>query len=412
MHERDSDEEKRFEAACRFVIKLGTLAHGYGPQAQRLESYLSRVTRALGYRGIFSSTPTGISYAFQQNDELWHRTHLVSMPGTGFNLAKLAKTGELVAAVEEGRVTITEATGALDEIDAMTAPYGKTMVAAGYALCGAGFAGFLQGSWWDIILSALLSIVVFFIVTLTEHSSERLAQWVPFLCAFTAGALSAGIKPLLPGTQAYLVTLSAIIYLIPGFSISMGVIELTTKHVISGITNMVNGLVCLALLFAGAWTSISLVGVLLPVHSAADTSAGPGLVWLFAMLLACGLCIVFQTPTRDLSWALAGCAVAYAGILLGGSVLENNLGNFLGTATAMVFANIWSDRTHRPTTIVLLPSVVFMVSGSIGFRGLVALSAGNTALGLQEFTHMFVVALTIAIGLVVGNSMYKPRITL
>ncbi len=412
MSEMDSDEDVRFSEACRFVIKLGTLAHGYGPQARRLESYISRVTKALGYEGTFSSTPGSISFAFRKSGELWHRTHIVSVSGSSFNLAKLAKVGELVAAVEEGKVDIAEAIGVLDEIDAMSPPYGKVMVAAGYLLCGAGFAGFLQGSLADIILSAVLSIVVFFIVDLTARSSERLAQWVPFLCAFVAGALSTAISFVLPEIQSYLITLSAIIFLIPGFSISVGVIELTTNHVVSGITNLINGLTCLLLLFAGAWLGIRLIRLLVPIHSVQDVPVSSDLVWIFAMLLAAGLCIVFQTTVRDLPWALAACAVACMGIALGERIQGADFGNFLGTASAIIFANIWSDKTNRPTSIVLLPAVVFMVSGSIGFRGLVAMSSGNTVLGLHEFFHMFVVALTIAAGLVVGNSIYRPKILL
>jgi len=408
----EADEERRFETACRFVIKLGIMAHGYGPQAQRLESYLARLTRALGYTAVFHSTPTGLASSFKRADELWHRTHLVSLPGTGFNLAKLAAIGELVSSVEKGEVDIAAATAALDRIEAISPPYGNGMTAFGYALCGAGFAGFLRGSWWDILLSAVLSVVVFAIVTLTHRASERLAQWVPFLCALVAGALSAVCLVLLPGIQVYLVTLSAIIFLIPGFSISMGVIELTTRHVISGLTNLTSGLTCLALLFAGAWAGIGLVGRWLPAAGAADAAVAPWLVWPFAMLLAAGLCLVFQTPRRDVLSALAGCAIACAGIMLGEHILGSNLGNFLGTAGALVFANIWTGRTGRPTTIVLLPAVVFMVSGSIGFRGLVSLSAGDTSLGLHEFMQMFVVALTIAIGLVVGNSITRPRVTL
>lgn len=412
MQGTDSDEERRFETVCRFVVKMGTMVHGYGPQAQRLESYLSRITKALGYTGVFHSTPASLVFAFKRHDELWHKIHVVSTPGTGYNLAKLAAVSELVDAVEKGQVDITEATASLAEIDALPPPYNSYIIALGYSLCGAGFAGFLRGSWGDIVLSAILSIVVFSIVYLTRNASERAASWVPFLCSFVAGVPAAAANHLLPETQAYLVTLAAIIYLIPGFSISMGVIELTSRHVLSGMTNLMNGLSCLILLFAGAWTGITLTGLLLPVINTAHTAVSAWLVGPFAIMLAAGLCLVFQTPRRDLLPALAGCAVAYAGILLGEWIQGSNLGNFLGTTMALVFANIWSDRANRPTSIVLLPAVVFMVSGSIGFRGLVSLSAGNTTLGLEEFMHMFVVAATIAVGLVVGNSLSRPRITL
>lgn len=416
MHEMDADEEARFEAVCRFVIRLGTLAHGYGPQAKRLESYLARTTEALGYRGVFASAPTRLSFTFMRSEgDLRQQHFLVSLPGTGFDLARLARIGDLVTAAEEGLVTLQDATKILDEIERMPPPYGSPLVALGYALCGAGFAGFLQGSPADILVSAIFSIVVFILVTLAQRSAGRLAEWTPLLCAFVAGVLSAGAGFLVPGIQVYLVTLSAIIYLIPGFSISVGIIEMTSKHVVSGLANLVNGLVTLALLFAGAWLGVSLVEWFLPVHPAAIISAGSvggwG-IWVSAMLLAAGLCIAFQTPPRDLIWALLCCLTACCGIILGVHLQGSDLGNFLGTAMAMIFANVWSDRTGRPTSNVILPAFVFMVSGSIGFRGLVAISAGSTMLGLQEFTHMFVVAVTLAVGLIVGNLVYRPKVLL
>jgi len=410
MAEPDTGTDARAESVCRFVIRLGTLAHGYGPQARRLESYLSRTTKALGFDGSFASTPTLLSFTFTKpDDELWQRHYEVPLPGTGFDLAKLAEVGELVTRVEAGSVSLDEATADLDAIDAMPPPYGNCLVAIGYALCGAGFAGFLQGSWPDIFLAAGISLVVFCLVTLIKQSPGRLLYWTPLFCAFVAGILAAVAGFLVSGVQIYLVTLSAIIYLIPGFSISVGIIELTSKHVASGLYNLTRGLVCLALLFTGAWLSVTFIGLILPASGAASGSVGPGWIWIFAMVLAAGLCIAFQTPLRDLVWALACCATACLGIVLGVYLHGNDLGNFLGTAMAMVFANVWSDKTNRPTSNVILPAFVFMVSGSIGFRGLVAISTGNTLLGLQEFTHMFVVAVTLAIGLVAGNLLYKPK---
>jgi hypothetical protein len=89
-----------------------------------------------------------------------------------------------------------------------------------------------------------------------------------------------------------------------------------------------------------------------------------------------------------------------------------NLGNLLGTIVAVVFANLWARKTRRPTSIVLVPASVLLVSGSIGFRGMAALAAGQTAVGEQQFLQMFVVALTIAVGLLIGNTITKPEATL
>jgi len=98
--------------------------------------------------------------------------------------------------------------------------------------------------------------------------------------------------------------------------------------------------------------------------------------------------------------------------VLGGELGGSNLGNLLGTTFAVVLANLWAGWTKRPTSIALLPAIVLLVSGSIGFRGLASLATGHTALGEQQFFQMFVVALTIAAGLLVGNTIVRPKATL
>jgi len=79
---------------------------------------------------------------------------------------------------------------------------------------------------------------------------------------------------------------------------------------------------------------------------------------------------------------------------------------------AVVFANLWARKTGRPTSIVLLPAIILLVSGSIGFRGLAAMAAGQVASGEQQILQMFVVALTIAAGLLVGNTIVPSKTTL
>jgi len=77
-----------------------------------------------------------------------------------------------------------------------------------------------------------------------------------------------------------------------------------------------------------------------------------------------------------------------------------------------MFANLWARKTGRPTSIVLLPAIILLVSGSIGFRGLASMATGQMALGEQQFLQMFIVALTIAAGILVGNTISRPKVTL
>ena len=131
------------------------------------------------------------------------------------------------------------------------------------------------------------------------------------------------------------------------------------------------------------------------------------MVLLFPLLLF-GLCLAFQTSRRDLPWAIAVSGVAYLGVLAGSSILDSNLGNLVGTIVAVVIANLWARKTGRPTSIVLIPAIVLLVSGSIGFRGLASMALGDIHLGIQQFFQMFIVAMTILVGIVIGYTIVKP----
>jgi uncharacterized membrane protein YjjB (DUF3815 family) len=210
-----------------------------------------------------------------------------------------------------------------------------------------------------------------------------------------------------------MVTPAAIAVLAPGYTVNLGLIELVAQRVRSDASNLVGGLVYLAKQIAGTWLGMGLAGALLAAPIAVDAAqVDRDLLWLFMPLLIVALCVVFQTLRRDMLSACTGCAVADSGILLGSAINGSNLGNLVGTIIAAVFANLWAGRTGRPTSIVLLPALGLLVSGGIGFRGLLAMADGQSDVGERQFLQMFVVALTIAVGLLVGNTISRPRVTL
>jgi len=412
MNHTENSPDEGFERTFEFIVKLGVTAHGYGSTAPRLEAYLTRVAKTLGYQGTFRSTPKEIFLALVEKGKPWQRTRLVPMPGTGLELTRLAKIGKLVDGVEAGDTTLEEASAGLDEIDRMPHPWGNIANAISYALVGSSFAVLLAGVWWDVLFGGLLSLVVFGMVQMSGRLGGRYAEWLPLSSAFVAGVLATVIQSLVPEVNIVLVTLAAILVLIPGFSITVGIVELLSGHVVSGSVNLVNGLVYLVKQFVGAWLGIGLAAHIWHPTAVSGTPVESVWLWLAMPALVVGLCVIFQTALKDLFWASLGCGIAYGGILLGGAIAGSNLGNLIGTILAVVYANMWADKTGRPTSIVMLPAIILLVSGSIGFRGLVALAAGQTATGEQQFIQMFVVAVTIAAGLLVGYTLARPKATL
>jgi uncharacterized membrane protein YjjP (DUF1212 family) len=308
---------------------------------------------------------------------------------------------------------MADAAARLDAIDRAPPPWGKFASMLGYAFVALGLAPLLGGGWADTIVATILSILVYSVVLASARFGAAGAQWMPLTTASGAALLAVLIRQWIPDLNLVLVILCAVAIILPGYTVSLGAGELVTQHVVSGLANLMRGLVCLVMQIAGAWLGIVAAGLVVP-GPAAQVAAPVDHLWvqlLFPVLLV-GLCLAFQVSHRDLPWAFLVSGLAYMGIMAGASMMDASFGNLLGTVVAVVFANLWSRQTGRPTSIVLIPAIVMLVSGSIGFRGLASMALGDVQLGLQQFSQMFVVALTIVTGIMIGYTIIRPEPTL
>lgn len=301
----------------------------------------------------------------------------------------------------------------LDEIAALKQPWGRWAVLFSYLLVGTGVTALLSGSWWDLVCAAILSLLVFGMVQCSRRIGCLSAEWLPFVSTFVSAVLALSGKHFVPEINAALVILASIAVLLPGYKVALGIVELVGQHTVSGMANLMSGLVYLFKQGAGAWAGVQLVQTFWPLSfSPFDEAIHSNWLYLFIPFLIVGLGISAQTSHRDFIWACLCCSISYAGILVGSSVLNHDLGNLLGTIIAVVMANFWAQKKRRPAAIVLRPSVILLVTGGVGFQGLEAFAVGHVKLGEHNFIQMFVVALTIAAGLFIGNSFVRSDSTL
>jgi uncharacterized membrane protein YjjP (DUF1212 family) len=399
-----------FEDAWGFILKVGVAAHGYGSTATRLESFLKDLSKRLGYQGVFRSTPSDILFALREGPKMPQRVEFIATPAPNIDLDKLARLGDLLKELKTGTLSLADAAVRIDAIDQVTPPWGRFASMLGYALTALGLAPLLGGGWFDTLYATLFSMLVYGLVLLSGRMGGAATKWLPLSSAFVVGVLAAVVKLWVPELNLVLVILSAVAIILPGYTISLGAGELVAQHVLSGTANLMSGLVCLVKQIAGGWLGIVTAGFFI-----SGTATGPATpvdpVWtklLFPLLLV-GLCLAFQTSRRDLPWAVLVSGIAYLGVMAGSSILDVNLGNLVGTIIAVVIANLWARQTGRPTLIVLIPAIVMLVSGSIGFRGLASMAGGEVLLGAQQFLQMFVVAMTMVAGIMVGCTIVRPE---
>lgn len=402
----------KYSVARRFIIKLGIIAHGYGPSAARLESYLKQVTESLGYGGHFHSTRSEIIYAFWKDDKMDQIVHMEAVEKGSFNMAKLARVGEVVEAVVAGGMTLDDAYDILMEIDELPNPWGPFAKAVSFLFVGVGFAGLMSGNMLDILIAGVLAILVYGNVHVAHHYGGRVLELLPFSSAYVIGILVASLKLFLPEINVSVIVLAAIISIIPGFSVSAGIVEMVSNHVVSGSENLISGVIYLLKQFFGAWFGLATIGLLFPSTPVPAVASESLELWLFLPLLFIGLGIAYQSLMRDFPWVMLCCLISYLGVMFGNTFEIQYLGTLTGAITATIYGNLWARKFNRPTSIVLVPAITVMVSGSVGFQGLLIAATEESSRGFDQFMQMFIVALVISAGLLIANTIVRPKVTL
>ena len=105
---------------------------------------------------------------------------------------------------------------------------------------------------------------------------------------------------------------------------------------------------------------------------------------------------------------LAATAVAFLGARAGRALLGPELGAFLGATAVSAFGNAYNRLVQRPAAIPIVPGLLLLVPGSLGFQSLASLMGHDTLRGVEAAFRMILVAVSLATGLLFANVLLPP----
>jgi uncharacterized membrane protein YjjP (DUF1212 family) len=391
-----------------FAKKLGRALHHHGAPAYRLEAVLETLSRMLGLRGDFFTTPTAIFYAFDLPGE-GGRAYLQRVHGNEIHFARLVALDRVFNDAVLRRTSLREADANLDRALAAPSPWPPLMVA--FAIIGAAFAAafFYGGGLADMALGATAGATLALLHLARGHVPSLARLFEPlgaFLVAFTATALASAY-----GASANVATLAGLIVLVPGFSITVAATELATGHPVSGSGRMANAFMTLLMLGFGAGFGRALATGLFEVGGTLEAAGGLHALWEPAALTIAGLAlgVLFQARPRDLPIVVAAVFVPWF-VLRGmeGRVgLEGAL--LLAAFADGIFAHAWARWRDLPSMIVRLPGMLILVPGGTGFLSINSLMEGDALSGVQILFRVGIAAIAIVTGLLMASVVLPPR---
>ncbi|GMV41206.1 MAG: hypothetical protein AMXMBFR64_29220 [Myxococcales bacterium] len=394
-------------AAVDFALKLARALHVHGAPAHRLEEAMTLVTGQLGMEGQFFSTPTSLLAGFGPLGE--QRTYLLRVDPGGVDLEKQALLHDVVTEFSARRIDPDEASARIDAIEAAEPRYGAMteILCAGLASgCAAVFFG---GGVAEVSVGAGIGLMVGLIriVATRWRSLGPIHEGVGALLA----ALLAALADHVAGPVSVPVSvLAGLVMLLPGLTLTTAMTELATRNLASGTARLASATVTFLMLGFGVALGTRLAELVAGVGVALEPDALPS----WASPVALGLAplvfaVLFRVLPRDIPWVLCGGFLAFYTARGGSALLGAELGLFLATLTLGLAANVWSRALERPSAVGVVPGMILLVPGSVGYRSLTSLMQDDVVGGVQTAFTVSQMAVALAAGLLVANALVAPR---
>lgn len=390
--------------ANELIVQLARSLHTSGAPAYELEQRMEHAAAALGVPANFFSTPTSLFVTFEQDSNL---TRLIRVWPSETNLAKLANLYELYQQIEVGNLDVRQAWRELQEIESTDYDYGHLINILGYAVVGAGVAIFLGGNLTVVAMAGIISLIVGVIVRSFENL-QLPGHLTNVASGFVATILAHVGHQWIPTGNAELTILAGLVILLPGLQVTISVNELATQNLASGTARMAGAITTFLTMIFGVVMGYGAISwFIVPTPSKPVEPLGIG--WSIAALLPIALtfCVLFRARIRDIAWMILSTGIAFATVRLAGVYLGPLAATWSAALTIGLFSNLFARTRNRPAAIMLMPGLLLLVPGSLGFFGLSQIMVNDdTAAGVKVVSTMLLVAVSIVAGLLISDALF------
>ncbi|WP_233166500.1 threonine/serine exporter ThrE family protein [Archangium sp. Cb G35] len=393
--------------AVSFTLRLGQALHRYGTPAHQLEEQMRLVAQRLGLEARFFSTPTSIFASFGPPEAL--QTSLIRVVPGEMDLGRLARLDALADSVIRGELSPEEGADRVESILAEPPRHGSPLLLLCWALAAVGGARLFGGGPREMGVAALISLLIGGLDLWTRRQSSTMWVLEP-VAAILSSALAVVAASLVGPLSVQIVTLAGLIVLLPGLSLTVALNELATRNLISGTSRLTGAaLVFLELGFGVALGTRLAEWFPLPAKlgPVPDLPGWTEPLALVSMLF--GVSVLFRARPQDWGWIGVAGTLAYVGSRLGSQVLGTQLGAFVGALIVGLVTNVLARVRNRPAVITLVPAIMLLVPGSIGFRSMESLLARDVLAGVDTAFSMLMVAVALVAGLLFANALVQPR---
>jgi uncharacterized membrane protein YjjP (DUF1212 family) len=400
----------RQEPAVELLLRFARLGHDAGYPTADLEERVLALAETLGVPGAqVSATPTMIDLSVGTLPG--QRSYALRVRPSPVELDAIARLDGVVQRLLDGELDADAASGALDEIQVSPLQRRWQVRVAAYAVAGAALTPILGGGWREALAAAVVGLIVGGVALLAGKMAGTEPIVAP-LAAATASFSAVTLATVGLDASPDVVTLAALVTFLPGMRLTIGVRELSTDHLQSGVANTASALIQLLGLVVGVGVGRSIaLNWFGPVEATAPRPSF-SVFFLFAAVAAgVAFTVTLGARYRDASFMCGAAVLAVGANELGTQIFGRTASAFVAALAVGIAGGVVAFVFRRSPLVFVVPGVLMLVPGSAGFNSVLQLLADQTVAGITAGFDTFVTAMSIAYGLLVSTLVLPRRLT-
>jgi uncharacterized membrane protein YjjP (DUF1212 family) len=393
------------DATHRFLTEMPRALSMYGTPAHRLEEAMGLCAERLGIPAGFFALPTSVICTIGEGED--SRTHVVRVTPGEVNLKKLDEVDAVMGRLLRGEIGAKEGLAQIHAIREDTSGYSVPLTMACFSVAAGGASQFFGGSWMDMAFGAAFGLFVGLGMMLAA-SRRDLSRLTDFVAGVMVAALALLIGGRIEGVSPAIVTIAGLIALFPGLTLTVAINELATKNLVAGTARLMGAVMILLSIGFGVAVGQAVVERW-SIPAVPGVSAPPITQILTVILVPLSLVVLLKARVRDAWIIVLVSAAGFYAARLGAQEFDSGLGAGFGAFVVGVLGNGYARWSRRPTAMTLVPGIILLVPGVVGFRSVSSFIAHDAVTGIETAFNVMIVATGIVIGLLMANVLVPSK---
>ncbi|RKP10189.1 hypothetical protein THASP1DRAFT_13167 [Thamnocephalis sphaerospora] len=386
---------------CEAMLRFGAPAH-------RIDHQMNRAAAKLGMDGAFFTQPGVVLIRFGDSVTRTSETHILRV-SNGYNMDKLGQAVRLSREVETGTQSLDEAVDELDLLLHQPDRYSWWMELIAFFVSSFAAAPLaFGGSWIDAAVAGALGTLV----GVMSLMARRLRAYSDLFEVSSSVVVALIAAVLHRHVCFWAVALSAVIIPLPGLTLTLAVMELASRNIVSGAVRLFYALMIALLIGYGLMLGVDIWHIFEDFNASLEFSCASISPWWYFLLLpvlAISFNVHLQAAPRQWPIVMLTLVCGYACSYFVGLYVKTSLAApALGALVIGLVGNVYAAWTGEPAVVPVLPAILLLVPGSLGVRGTLAFLQQSQGDGLTFAVNMILIALGITVGLFAAALISLP----